>query len=302
VSDSGSGIASTICTPASATLFPPGPTTVGCTTTDNAGNSASASFLVTVQDTIAPLITPPPNQTAVQTLPAGAPVAYPAPTIVENGSGLASSTCLPASGSVFPLGVTTVTCQAADLAGNTSTATFTVTVNMAPDGRMYGVGHVDAGGKHHHFVFRVSQWRFRDYAKLEYWVNDSRRCNGRDDDYDHERDYDGDHDHNYGRDHHNPANRFESTSITSVIFSDDPAFMPGRPGGHRPTIDSVAIYGSGKWNGRSGYTFEARATDQGEPGRHRDTFSIVIKDSHGVIVGTVNGDLDGGNIQSTRLR
>jgi hypothetical protein len=37
-------------------------------------------------------------------------------------------TCVPPSGSTFPVGVTTVTCQATDVSGNTGTSTFTVTV------------------------------------------------------------------------------------------------------------------------------------------------------------------------------
>ena len=37
-------------------------------------------------------------------------------------------TCVPASGSTFPLGVTTVTCTATDVDGNTSSASFNVTV------------------------------------------------------------------------------------------------------------------------------------------------------------------------------
>jgi hypothetical protein len=36
--------------------------------------------------------------------------------------------CTPASGSTFPIGTTTVTCTATDAAGNTATASFTVTV------------------------------------------------------------------------------------------------------------------------------------------------------------------------------
>jgi len=42
-------------------------------------------------------------------------------------------TCSPSSGSLFPIGTTTVTCTATDNAGNTSTATFTVTVLGALD-------------------------------------------------------------------------------------------------------------------------------------------------------------------------
>ena len=39
--------------------------------------------------------------------------------------------CSPASGSVFPIGQTTVTCTATDYAGNTTTRTFIVQVNGA---------------------------------------------------------------------------------------------------------------------------------------------------------------------------
>jgi hypothetical protein len=42
--------------------------------------------------------------------------------------GVTSFMCVPASGSTFPLGMTTVTCTASDAAGNTSHATFHVTV------------------------------------------------------------------------------------------------------------------------------------------------------------------------------
>jgi hypothetical protein len=94
--------------------------------------------------------------------------------------------------------------------------------------------------------------------------------------------------------------RFESTAIGSVTFSDNPAFTPGRGAG-QPAVDSVVFAGAGKWNGKAGYTFEVRATDQGEPGRLRDTFSLVVKDGGGTIVASVAGKLSSGNIQSARL-
>jgi hypothetical protein len=50
------------------------------------------------------------------------------PTASDN-CGIASLVCTPASGSTFPVGQTTVTCIAADTAGNADTCTFTVTVN-----------------------------------------------------------------------------------------------------------------------------------------------------------------------------
>ncbi len=108
----------------------------------------------------------------LQTSAAGATVTYPPPAVVETGSGLASSSCAPLSGSVFPLGLTTVRCVATDVAGNTGSAAFTVTVNAVSgslDGRMFGVGEIGDTGRHRHFVFRVSQVRNQDYGRLEYW-------------------------------------------------------------------------------------------------------------------------------------
>jgi hypothetical protein len=45
------------------------------------------------------------------------------------------------SGSQFPLGATSVTCVATDVAGNTATSRFTVTVNRAPPARITGSGY-----------------------------------------------------------------------------------------------------------------------------------------------------------------
>jgi hypothetical protein len=56
----------------------------------------------------------------------GAVVNYPAPTVTSTCN--YTVTCVPASGSTFPEGTTTVTCTATDIANNTATCTFTVTV------------------------------------------------------------------------------------------------------------------------------------------------------------------------------
>lgn len=58
--------------------------------------------------------------------PDGAVVAYAASA--SDPSGVASSSCSPPSGSLFPLGTTLVSCTATDGAGNVGTASFTVTV------------------------------------------------------------------------------------------------------------------------------------------------------------------------------
>jgi len=47
--------------------------------------------------------------------------------VIDN-SFVVTSGCLPASGSTFPIGVTTVTCTATDVAGNKSSCSFTVSV------------------------------------------------------------------------------------------------------------------------------------------------------------------------------
>jgi hypothetical protein len=212
------------------------------------------------------------DRTVVESLPGGAVVTYAAPAIVESLSGLASSGCDAASGSVFPVGSTVVTCSATDVAGNTGSKTFTVTVTAAPDGSMSGSGHIDDDGVRHKFEFDVSQSRLRDGGSLEYSVE---------------------------------KDRFESSSITGVVFSSEPgvgADEHGHHGDHEETADSVLIAGAGKWNGRKGYTFEARATSRDGSGHQRDTFSIVVKDPGGVVVSRVDGPLDGGNIHSTRSR
>ncbi|MBI3654219.1 MAG: HYR domain-containing protein [Acidobacteria bacterium] len=113
------------CSPASGAFFSKGTTTVTCTT----AAGPSCAFTVTVNDTQPPVITCPPNKTAVTANPAAttAVVNYAAPTVSDNCSGV-GVVCTPASGTTFPLGTTTVTCTATDTSGNTATCSFTVTV------------------------------------------------------------------------------------------------------------------------------------------------------------------------------
>jgi adhesin/invasin len=88
--------------------------------------SAVASSPVST-DTQAPTITAPANVTVAATSLSGAVVTYPAPVASDN-SGAVTVRCQPTRGTVFPIGTTTVTCTATDAAGNSSSATFTVTV------------------------------------------------------------------------------------------------------------------------------------------------------------------------------
>src|SRR5207249_8697945 len=91
--------------------------------------SSNASFTVTVRDTTPPVITVAPvDITGVQpTGPGGAVVTYPPPTATDLDGPVTVVTDHP-SGSLFPLGTTTVHYTATDSSGNTSTGVFYVTV------------------------------------------------------------------------------------------------------------------------------------------------------------------------------
>jgi hypothetical protein len=120
------------CLPASGSTFPLGTTTVTCSATDAAGNTGSATFTVTVQDTTAPTYAAAPNIVVDATDPGGAVVTFATP-VASDAVGVTSNTCVPPSGSTFAIGTTTVTCNAGDAAGNTGTTTFTVKVLSAVD-------------------------------------------------------------------------------------------------------------------------------------------------------------------------
>lgn len=90
---------------------------------------ASHSISVEV-DTVAPVIASVADITLDATSEAGAVVAYTLPEVTDDLSvGLVAS-CVPASGSTFSVGSTTVTCNVSDNAGNPAVAvTFTIGVN-----------------------------------------------------------------------------------------------------------------------------------------------------------------------------
>jgi Ca2+-binding RTX toxin-like protein len=85
-------------------------------------------------DITPPVVTVPANMTVEAAGPAGARVSYRA-SAADPPHPDPPVTCAPSSGSLFPLGTTTVTCSATDSAGNTGTAMFTVTVAYFCAGR-----------------------------------------------------------------------------------------------------------------------------------------------------------------------
>lgn len=142
----GNGGAATVsCSPASGNLFALGTTDVGCTAIDSADSSltASAHFNVIVRDTTAPVLTMPANIVADATTAAGTAVSY-AVTALDLVDPAPGVTCSAASGSVFAIGTTTVTCAARDASGNVSPpATFTVLVKAAEQQVADLIGVVD---------------------------------------------------------------------------------------------------------------------------------------------------------------
>ncbi len=131
---SGDGVAT--CSPASGSTFPVGTTTVTCSASDAHGNSASAKFSVTVTPFIRnpkpPKVTAPRNMRIEATGPTGAIVTFTA-SASDPQDGPLPVTCAPASGSMFPLGATRVTCSATNSFGETDTDTAVITVRDTTD-------------------------------------------------------------------------------------------------------------------------------------------------------------------------
>jgi hypothetical protein len=123
-----------------------GSQTASCSYADAGGLTASASATYTIVDTAPPAITVPADVTATATSAAGAPVQFTAATAVDLVDGTVAVTCDHASGDMFALGATTVTCTSTDASGNTSTKSFTVTVTYSWSGVL---APVTSGGSYH---------------------------------------------------------------------------------------------------------------------------------------------------------
>jgi hypothetical protein len=102
--------------------------TITLTVDDGEGETAASDVVVVVEDTTGPALNVPSVVLAEATGPLGAIVFY-AASATDAAFGPTLTTCAPASGSVFAIGSTVVTCSATDAAGNTSSVTVSVNVS-----------------------------------------------------------------------------------------------------------------------------------------------------------------------------
>ncbi len=108
-------------------FFALGTTTVHVTATDASGNVSTKSFTVTVQDTTAPRILLPPKLVIEANASGGANVTLPTVTAADIAD-LSPKVTEDHSSGFFPLGTTTIDVMATDASGNTSKASYTITV------------------------------------------------------------------------------------------------------------------------------------------------------------------------------
>jgi hypothetical protein len=115
------------CLPESGSFFKMGASTVTCSGT-NGKERAEATFSITVHDDVGPEVIVPREPIVVKAESRlGAYVKYEVSAWDEIW-GEAVPDCLPRSGDLFPIGITAVQCNATDLEGNTTGATFDVEV------------------------------------------------------------------------------------------------------------------------------------------------------------------------------
>jgi hypothetical protein len=267
--DTVSGVVAVLCEPASGSLFALGTTGVLCSAQDAAGNPAKASFTVTVQDTIGPVVTVPADINEEASSADGRVITFVA-SALDAVSGSVGVSCVPASGSTFPIGTTAVECTALDAAKNLGLAHLSVTVTRPIPGRMHGGGSVNEGVKRVAFTFEVGE--SENFVERGWLSVLSKDGNGR------PRPFTG--------------------QVQDVSFSDAAGYTAGSalPSG----VDTVTFSGVGHWNGLANHRFEVTASDRGEPGVGVDTFSLVVTSPAGVVVESISGVLRGGNINSLR--
>ena len=117
--------------------------TFTCSATSRGGTSSQ--IVIVNRDTTAPSLTLPSNITVHAALGTGSVVTYTA-SALDIVDGARAVSCVPASGSVFPIGATTVACSTADSRGNATQGTFLVSVTNAVPSAVGNSYTTDANG------------------------------------------------------------------------------------------------------------------------------------------------------------
>ena len=118
-----------VCMPASGQQFPLGASYVHCYAIDSAGNAASVDFRVDVVDQQPPQLILPSALSAETTDETGIALSYQV-SATDNVDSSVAVSCYPASGSVFSVGQTDVSCEVVDQAGNSAWDVFAVNVDL----------------------------------------------------------------------------------------------------------------------------------------------------------------------------
>jgi hypothetical protein len=114
-------------------LAPPGPYSLGATAvtltaTDEESNTGTCTATINVADAVPPTANcPPVNLVETTTDPAGKVMNYTV-TASDNCDPSPILVCTPASGTLFPIGDTTVNCTATDASANVGTCSFGVRI------------------------------------------------------------------------------------------------------------------------------------------------------------------------------
>lgn len=122
----GSGV-TVVCEPPSGSWFPLGTTMVHCVATNEQGDRAECRFPVNVVDDQPPTLRYPERTIVPCVGPMGSPVNF-SVVAEDDCDPEVAIECDPPSGSIFPIGTTTVVCVATDASGNQARAEFPVTV------------------------------------------------------------------------------------------------------------------------------------------------------------------------------
>jgi hypothetical protein len=123
----------------------PGTYAVTYTATDPSGNTATATRVVIVRDTTPPVVTVSGPGAPIEGNTLGGTRVTFTSSASDLVSGSLATSCTPASGSLFPVGTTNVTCSATDGAGLTGSRSFAVTITdtRAPTVTLIGASSVN---------------------------------------------------------------------------------------------------------------------------------------------------------------